>query len=119
MLVRALLTALSLVAFAAAASAFEGSYASGGRDFSRSAKISSNGPGTYRVDLTVTARNCTGELEAYGEVVRGSLVATPPTQDDPCKVTILRRGTGIVIREQQCLNWHGVSCDFSGALNRE
>ncbi len=117
--VRAMLVAFATVAAATSASAFEGSYSSRGPGFSRSARIASNGPGTYRVDLGVTARNCTGELEAYGEVVRGNLVVTPPTQDESCQVTISRRGAGIVVRERSCLNYHGVSCDFSGALNPE
>jgi hypothetical protein len=31
-------------------------------------------------------------------------------------VTITRRGGGIAVREQRCLNWHGAGCDFNGQL---
>jgi hypothetical protein len=31
-------------------------------------------------------------------------------------VTITRRGSGIAVREQRCLNRHGAACDFNGQL---
>jgi hypothetical protein len=66
--------------------------------------------------LTVKAGQCTGELEAAGEAKGGTLVAEVTAQDDPCKVMISRRGRGIAVREQRCLNWHGAACDFNGDL---
>ena len=105
---------LAIAAFAASASAFEGRYGSSNTG-SRTAVITVK-DGIYRVLLTVKAGQCTGELEAAGEARGGTLVAEITAQDDPCKVVISRRGRGIAVREQRCLNWHGAACDFNGEL---
>jgi hypothetical protein len=104
-----------IAAFTAGASAFEGRYGSSNAG-TRIAAITRGNQGVYKVLLTVTSGQCTGELEAYGEVEGGNLVAEVAAQDDPCKVTISRRGGGIAVREQRCLNWHGAGCDFNGQL---
>jgi hypothetical protein len=120
MLARTIIAAMSLVVLATDAFAFEGSYSFNRQDVSRTARIVSTGDNVYRVDLGVTARNCTGELEAYGEVEGGRLVVTPPTQDETCRVSITRRGSSIIVNEEDsCLEYHGASCDFSGTLTSD
>jgi hypothetical protein len=115
-MIRASLVALlGVAALAASASAFEGRYGSSNTG-NRTAVITRSNEGIYKVLLTVTSGQCTGELEAYGEAGGGTLVAEVAAQDDPRKVTISRRGGGIAVREQRCLNWHGAACDFNGQL---
>ena len=117
MLIRATFAALcGVTLFAADAAAFEGRYGRSGADFRQSVVITRQGDGIYKVLLTVQSRLCTGELEAIGEVVGGNLVAEVTAQDDECKVTIARRGSGISVRESKCLNWHGAACEFDGQL---
>jgi hypothetical protein len=105
---------LAMAASRAGAAGLEGRYASSNTG-NRTAVIAVK-DGIYTVLLTVKSRLCTGELEAIGEVKGGTLVAEVTGQDDPCKVTISRRGRGIAVREQRCLNWHGAACDFNGEL---
>jgi hypothetical protein len=110
----ALAALLAMAAFTTGAFAFEGRY--GSTNTGRRTAVITRDQGVYKVLLTVTAGQCTGELEAYGEAKGGNLVAEVAEQDDPCKVTISRRGSGIVVRQQSCLNWHGAGCDFNGQL---
>jgi len=107
-----------LILCGAGMASFEGRYAaSRGHGFRQSAVITRK-DGAYKVLLTVKSRLCTGELEAYGEVKAGKLVAETDSKDDPCRVSITRHGAGIEISEQKCLNWHGAACDFNGKLKR-
>ena len=120
MLVRTMLRAslpalLGVAALSASAAAFEGRYGSSNTG-NRTAVITRSNLGVYTVLLTVKSGQCTGELEAAGESTGGTPVAEVTAQDDPCKVTITRRGGGIAVREQRCLNWHGAGCDFNGQL---
>jgi len=105
---------IAVAASSAAAAGLEGRYASSSTG-NRTAVITLK-DGVYKVLLTVKSRQCTGELEAYGQAKGGTVVAAVAAQDDPCKVTISRRGRGIAVREQSCLNWHGAACDFNGDL---
>jgi hypothetical protein len=120
MLIRTCLAALcGLVVFASSASAFEGRYATRGAQGFRQTAAITRKDGVYKVLLAVKSRLCTGELEAYGEEKGGKLIAAVVAQDDECKVTIARHGSGIAVSEHKCLNWHGAACDFNGQLNRQ
>ena len=114
------ITASALVGFAPAAAAFEGKYASSKSGYRQSAEIARTAAG-YSVSIAVGTKGCSGLFEGAGTVQGSKLVARvndPDAKDDKCRIEISRSPKGIVVQEDQCMTWHGASCDFEGTLRK-
>jgi hypothetical protein len=73
------------------------------------------GPGgTYRVNIEIAARRCMGSIDARGRLTGRTLIATATNGGETCTLTIEPAGSGLSVRENQCLYFHGASCEFDG-----
>ena len=96
---------------------FAGKYASHRGGYNQEAEIVAAADSTYKVEVYVGTDGCSGAFDGAGRIEGAALVAHK-TDDDACRLTISRTATGIKIVEDRCLDWHGASCDFNGALRK-
>lgn len=112
---------LSVLAWSvSAAPAFDGEYEFSEGGYSQSIEIKKK-PNGYSVLMAVGMEGCSGAFEGSGTVEGDTLVAKldgEDAKDDPCRLRITRKGNRLKVEEQECLAWHGASCDFNGTLRK-
>ena len=99
----------------AVAQSLAGNYlGSGGSTMS----ISEIADGRYRVKMEIGAPRCGGAVDATGRMRGDSLVASPSGSGAACTLTIRRRGAALSVSENNCMSFHGASCEFEGIYQR-
>ncbi|MGJ0392804.1 MAG: hypothetical protein ACR650_08625 [Methylocystis sp.] len=106
--------ALAAALFPADASAFEGRYVAGSKSYSQEIEIKKSGDGGYSVEASVATRGCTGEFDGAGAVAGDLLRATAVLEKESCTLILRRKKKGVSVEEENCLPFHGASCEFSG-----
>lgn len=79
-------------------------------------------PGSFFGSFSVATRGCTGSVDAPGRATGLQEVVFTERDDGGslCRIT-MRFGPGfrtVAVSEDDCLYWHGASCDFEGKLKR-
>jgi len=113
-------TAIATWASAADAPAFDGKYTFSEDGYRQRADIARTASG-YSVSIVVGTEGCSGSFDGAGTVQGGKLIAhttDPDFKDDKCRIEISRTAHGISVREDECLTWHGASCDFERTLRK-
>ena len=79
------------------------------------------GAGAYSVDLIVDepTSGCSGGIEGPAKVEGGALVLETDELGQTCRITMTPEGGSLIVGEAGCMAWHGMSCGFSGTLERE
>ena len=118
---RATLALLSFAAICGAAAiaqpnAITGTYRGAFEGGEGEVKITGAAP-RYHVNLYVGADGCSGSLDGPATLdARGRLTMSAPR--DACHVMFVKNGTGWLVHEEACSNWHGAACTFDGAVKR-
>ncbi len=79
-------------------------------------------PAATGFDVALSVSNpsgCTGSLESSASLVNDVLTLTKKEYDQVCTVTIKFSGDTAELNENNCSDYHGAACGFSGALNRQ
>jgi hypothetical protein len=103
---------------AANAADFAGKYTFSRGGYSQEADIALAADGAYKVEVYAGTDGCSGAFEGVGNIEGANLVARTTEKDDACRLVFSRTRAGVRIDEDNCLNWHGASCDFNGTLRR-
>jgi hypothetical protein len=100
--------------------AFEGRYRAGDKTYRQNLTIKKQGADSYHVEFVVGTEGCSGYFEGTGRVQGATLVVGMPPPPDPlerCTVSILRKGSKLEVKEDDC-TMHGASCEFAGTYKK-
>lgn len=113
---------LALIATAlagpAAAQSLAGNYQDNRGGRSSTLSIAEAAGGRYRVQIEIGAPRCMGTVDAAGQMRGDSLIASQRESGQTCTLTIRRQGSALSVSENNCLLFHGASCEFSGIYQR-
>jgi hypothetical protein len=114
-----LLGLMLVILLASPSLAFEGRYRGGGQGYRQDVTIKQRDADSYRVEFVVGTPGCSGYFEGKGRVEGAKLVVRTPADDinGKCTVSILRKGPGLAVTEEDDCNLHGASCEFAGTYH--
>ena len=101
---------------AEAAFAFEGRYVAGDKSYRQELTIKRRADGRFNVTAVVGTEGCSGIVDnAVGAADGDTLKAEGREDNETCVLVIRRTKNGVGVEEDDyCVDFHGVSCDFSG-----
>jgi len=99
--------------------AFEGKYSNSKSGYNHDATITRAPDGSYKVNVSVATRGCLGDFDGIGMIEGKDLVVRSTDKSDTCRLTISQGLNGLSIKEDRCLMWHGVSCEFTSTLQKK
>jgi hypothetical protein len=104
-----------------AASAFEGRYIAGSKDYRQELVIKRLADGRFNVTATVGTEGCSGLVaDAIGSADGDTLKAEAKEDNYTCVLEVRRTMKGVSVKEGDgCLAFHGPSCEVSGDYRKK
>jgi hypothetical protein len=100
--------------------AFEGRYVGGDRTYLQELTIKKSADGGFDVSAFVGKKGCAGSVDASGSAEGDTLKAEAENEvhGGTCVLTLRRTKTGLRVQEDNCIEFHGASCDFEGVYRK-